>query len=63
MKAVKSFIISEEDSSINWAPNDAALYSIVNKDAKNKFGEFPGYRIKRGKTQYLIPAQHDFGRH
>ncbi|KAF2179308.1 amine oxidase catalytic domain-containing protein [Zopfia rhizophila CBS 207.26] len=55
MKASKSFITNEADSKINWAPNSAALYSIVNKDAKNKFGEFPGYRItpSTGSVTYL----------
>ncbi|KAH8704667.1 copper amine oxidase [Phaeosphaeriaceae sp. PMI808] len=44
-KAARSIIASE--SSINWASNDATLYSIVNKDMPNRFGEFPGYRMKK----------------
>jgi len=47
MKIEKSFITSESDSEITWAPNDAAIYAIVNKDSPNKYGEYPGYRIKR----------------
>lgn len=49
MKVNKSMIGSENDSKLNWAPNNAAMYAIVNKDAKNKFGEYPGYRIAPGK--------------
>ncbi|KAF2871343.1 copper amine oxidase [Massariosphaeria phaeospora] len=56
MKAVKSFITNEADASIDWAYNDAALYSIVNKDTPNKFGEFPGYRVKRSAgATHLTP--------
>ncbi|KAJ0109324.1 amine oxidase catalytic domain-containing protein [Diaporthe amygdali] len=45
MKAKKSFIANEDDSKINWSPNGNAMYAIVNKDAKNQYGEAPGYRI------------------
>ncbi|KAH7128703.1 copper amine oxidase, partial [Dendryphion nanum] len=47
MKVAKSYIKNEKDSSLNWAPNDAAIYAIVNKGSPNKFGEAPGYRVKR----------------
>lgn len=50
MKLEKSFITHEDILGIPWAPNDAANYAIVNKDSPNKYGEYPGYRIKRGKT-------------
>lgn len=53
MKVEKSFITSEDDASIDWAPNDAAIYAIVNKETPNRFGEYPGYRIRRGKTAYF----------
>ncbi|KAF1951643.1 amine oxidase catalytic domain-containing protein [Byssothecium circinans] len=53
MKLKKSFITSEADSSITWPPNEAASYSIVNKDSPNKYGEYPGYRFKRS-----APASH-----
>ncbi|KAF2276554.1 amine oxidase catalytic domain-containing protein [Westerdykella ornata] len=46
-RARKSFITSELDASINWAPNDAAIYAIVNKDTPNRYGEFPGYRVRK----------------
>ncbi|KAH7256107.1 copper amine oxidase [Fusarium tricinctum] len=45
MKAVKSFIENEDDGKINWSPNGAAMYAVVNKDKKNPHGEYPGYRI------------------
>lgn len=44
-KTTRSFVFNE--ASINWPGNDAVLYSIVNKDTPNHFGEYPGYRIKR----------------
>ncbi|KAG5826835.1 hypothetical protein H9Q74_003084 [Fusarium xylarioides] len=45
MKAVKSFIKTEDDGKINWYPNGGAMYAVVNKDEKNPYGENPGYRI------------------
>jgi primary-amine oxidase len=54
MKVEKSFIDTE--SSLNWAPNDAAIYAVVNKDVPNKYGEYRGYRIKPG----MIPFTNDF---
>lgn len=45
MKAKKSFIATEDDSKINWSPNGASMYAVVNKDEPNAFGEYPGYRI------------------
>jgi primary-amine oxidase len=44
-KATRSFLTTE--SSVDWPSNDAAIYAIVNKDTPNRFGESPGYRIKR----------------
>lgn len=48
MKLNKTFIESEDDSKINWAPNNAATYAVVNTDAPNKYGEYPGYKIAPG---------------
>jgi primary-amine oxidase len=45
LRASRSFVATE--ASIDWAGNDAAYYAIVNKDMPNRFGEYPGYRIKR----------------
>ena len=45
MKADRSFIENEDEGKINWAPNSAASYAVVNKDEKNEFGEYPGFKI------------------
>lgn len=50
MKAKKSFIATEDDGKINWTPNGNAMYAVVNKDAKNQYGEAPGYRILPGMS-------------
>jgi hypothetical protein len=57
MKAVKSFIENEDDGKINWSPNGAAMYAVVNKDKKNPHGEYPGYRITPG--QYPMRTLND----
>lgn len=49
MKAVKSFVITENESKINWSPNGDTMYAIVNKDQKTALGEYPGYRISPGE--------------
>jgi primary-amine oxidase len=55
MKAVRSMIANESVASINWEENDAINYAIVNKDSPNRFGELPGYRMKRSKCLSTIP--------
>ena len=45
MKVERSFISNEDQGRINWAPNAAAAYAVVNKDKPNEFGEYPGFRI------------------
>lgn len=45
MKVERSYITNEDQGKINWAPNAAAAYSVVNKDQENEFGEHPGFRI------------------
>ncbi|OAG04417.1 membrane copper amine oxidase [Paraphaeosphaeria sporulosa] len=64
MKLEKSFITHEDKSGIPWAPNDAAIYAIVNKDSPNKYGEYPGYRVKRaaGATHLTMSNSSDAGR-
>lgn len=49
MKIEKSFIENEDEGKLNWAPNNAAFYAVVNKDTPNKYGEYPGYRVTPGK--------------
>jgi primary-amine oxidase len=46
-KASRSFLANESEGSMNWPENDAINYAIVNKDTPNRFGEYPGYRLKR----------------
>lgn len=45
MKVDRSFISSEDEGKIHWAPNGAASYAVVNKDKPNEFGEYPGFKI------------------
>ena len=44
-KTSRSFLSNE--SSVNWAENDNIIYAFVNQDTPNRFGEYPGYRMKR----------------
>lgn len=55
MKLARSFLGSEGESSITWPPNDAAIYAIVNRESANKYGESPGYRLKRCAYILHIP--------
>ncbi|TFK22683.1 copper amine oxidase [Coprinopsis marcescibilis] len=48
MKVERSILQTEDDAKINWAPNGASMYQIINKDAPNVWGEYPGYRISPG---------------
>ncbi|EAU83093.2 copper amine oxidase [Coprinopsis cinerea okayama7 len=48
MKVERSILKTEDDAKINWAPNGANMYAIINKDAPNVWGEYPGYRIMPG---------------
>ncbi|EFY87548.1 membrane copper amine oxidase, putative [Metarhizium acridum CQMa 102] len=54
MKLNKSFIQDENGAKINWAPNGAAMYAIVNKEAKNEFGEYPGYRFTPATSNVIF---------
>ncbi|KAL8297324.1 hypothetical protein RB597_006424 [Gaeumannomyces tritici] len=55
MKVERSFVANEDQGKINWAPNAAASYSVVNKDKPNENGEYPGYKIypSTGSSIYL----------
>lgn len=59
MKAVKSFIETEDEGKINWSANGGTMYAVVNKDAKNIYGELPGYRILPG-LPHLVEPNHAF---
>jgi primary-amine oxidase len=45
MKLEKIYIDSEDHSRLFWGANAATQYSVINKDAINKYGEYRGYRI------------------
>lgn len=45
MKLERSFVTNENMSKLVWPENNGAMYTVVNKDAKNKYGEYRGYRI------------------
>lgn len=72
MKADRSFITNEKQGKINWAPNAAASYAVVNKEKKNEFGEYPGFRVSPtiGSSIHLtvqdstvFPGQVDWATH
>lgn len=48
MKIQRSFITNENQGKINWSANSQTIYAIVNKDAKNVYGEYRGFRIAPG---------------
>ncbi|KAL6824800.1 amine oxidase catalytic domain-containing protein [Trichoderma sp. SZMC 28015] len=54
MKIQKSFIQNENETKINWAPNGAATYAIVNKEARNTLGEYPGYKFSPASNAVFL---------
>lgn len=58
MKLEKSFITSEKESKIHWSPNGEAVYSVVNKDAKNAYGEYPGWKVVPSKPTQPSMSPH-----
>lgn len=62
----RSFITSEDEGKLNWDVNNAIMYSVVNRDAPNQYGEYRGFKILPGKSTHyrflifpkltLIPA-------
>lgn len=50
-KFQREFINTEDEAKLNWDANNAATYSIVNKDAKNKYGEYRGWKIMPGQSE------------
>jgi primary-amine oxidase len=56
MKAERTFIETEDDGKINWSPNGNGIIAVVNKDKKNKYGEYPGWRIAPGEFLLLESA-------
>ncbi|RPA87874.1 copper amine oxidase [Ascobolus immersus RN42] len=45
MKLKRGWVDNEDQGSINWHPNGAMSYAVVNKNEKNKFGEYRGYKL------------------
>lgn len=45
MKLERSIIMNEDQGQIDWAPNSAATYAVVNCGTPNKYGECPGWKI------------------
>lgn len=45
MKLERSFLSTEDDGKINWPTNAGSMLNIVNKESRNKWGEYRGYRI------------------
>ena len=58
MKLEKSFITSEDHGKLDWVPNAAVMYSVVNKDKPNAYGEYPGWRIMPSKLLCLVLSPH-----
>ena len=57
MKFERTFIDSENDGKLDWDVNNAVMYSVVNKDALNKYGEYRGYKIMPGKYSSRLDLQ------
>ena len=49
----RSFITSEDEGRLNWDVNNGVMYSVVNKDARNKYGEYRGFKILPGKSTQI----------
>ncbi|KAH7060686.1 copper amine oxidase [Macrophomina phaseolina] len=45
MKLQRGTVSNEAQGKLNWAPNDATQYTVVNLDARSPYGEPRGYRI------------------
>lgn len=49
-------IETEDDSKLPVPANGESMYTIVNKDAKNKWGEARGYRVLPGLSNVHLPS-------
>ncbi|KAL8685663.1 MAG: hypothetical protein Q9218_007622 [Villophora microphyllina] len=41
----RTFLASEDEGKLNWDVNNAVMYSVINKDAVNPYGEYRSYKI------------------
>lgn len=56
MRYAISEVETEDDSKLPMPANGQSMYTIVNKDAKNKWGEARGYRILPGRSNVGLPS-------
>lgn len=49
---------TEDDSRVTLAPNGQAMFTVVNKVHKNKWGQPRGYRILPGLSNVVLASQH-----
>ena len=47
----------ETEAAFNWAPNNQALYCVVNQNETNVWGEKRGYRIVPGRSDLHLTVQ------
>ena len=45
----RSFIENEDEGKLDWDANNNVMYTVVNKQAPNPFGEYGGYKILPGQ--------------
>lgn len=45
MKIERSSIATEDAGKLDWSPNAATSFTVVNTDSPNEYGEYRGYRI------------------
>jgi len=50
-------VATEDDSRITFPPNGQAMFTVVNKDHKNKWGQPRGYRILPGLSNVVLASQ------
>ena len=56
--------ILEEEQMLDWAPNNQMMYTVINPNATNTWGEKRGYRIVPGKSNtYLSTFKSPWSRH
>lgn len=47
----------DKEEMFNWAPNGQAMYAVVSKDKKNKWGVNRGYRLVPGRSNIHLSVQ------
>ncbi|KAL9582819.1 MAG: hypothetical protein Q9212_003073 [Teloschistes hypoglaucus] len=51
----RTFLASEDEGKLNWDANNNVMYSVLNKEAVNPYGEYRSYKIMpaTGNRNYL----------